>query len=99
VTDPIESLIVSAMEVQRAYVQASLVDRIALAEHQSRNDAAMGLATVKQAFRADVTLILGMARLVRGGAIGPLAVCRSSGYRQRMADMHPTDSRRGAGIV
>ncbi len=30
VTDPIESLMVSAMEVQRAYAQALLVDRAAL---------------------------------------------------------------------
>ncbi|OHB76190.1 MAG: sugar isomerase, partial [Planctomycetes bacterium RBG_16_59_8] len=34
VTDPIESLMTSAMEVQRAYTQALLVDRAALAEHQ-----------------------------------------------------------------
>ena len=34
VTDPVESLMVSAMEVQRAYAQALLVDRAALAAYQ-----------------------------------------------------------------
>jgi L-rhamnose isomerase / sugar isomerase len=38
VTDPIESLIVSALETQRAYAQALLVDRDALAGAQSDND-------------------------------------------------------------
>ncbi|NJK54113.1 MAG: hypothetical protein HC936_17460, partial [Leptolyngbyaceae cyanobacterium SU_3_3] len=38
VTDPVESLMMSAAEVVRAYVQAHLVDRARLAEHQSRND-------------------------------------------------------------
>ena len=39
VTDPLESLMTSAMEVVRAYVQAHLVDRAALAEAQANNDA------------------------------------------------------------
>jgi L-rhamnose isomerase/sugar isomerase len=99
VTDPIESLMVSALEVQRAYVQASLVDRGALAECQSRNDAIMALATLKQAFTTDVSPILGMARLTQGGAIDPIAVYRATGYRQRMAETRPADSRRGGGIV
>ena len=34
VTDPIESLMASAIEIARAYVQASLVDRSALAAAQ-----------------------------------------------------------------
>ena len=39
VTDPIESLMVSAMEIERAYIQAHLVDRVALATYQEENDA------------------------------------------------------------
>ncbi len=42
VTDPIESLMVSAMEVQRAYAQALLVDRRALEAAQEANDALGG---------------------------------------------------------
>jgi len=39
VTDPIESLIGSAVEIVRAYVQASLIDRAALVAAQGDNDA------------------------------------------------------------
>jgi L-rhamnose isomerase/sugar isomerase len=99
VTDPIESLIVSAMEVQRAYVQACLVDREALGACQDRNDPLMALATLKRAFTTDVTPILAMARHRRGGAIDPIAVYRESRYRQRVAEARPAPLRRGAGIV
>jgi L-rhamnose isomerase/sugar isomerase len=99
VTDPIESLMTSAVEVQRAYVQACLVDRAALHECQERNDAIMALATLKQAFTTDVAPILAMARLGRGGAIDPVAVYRASGYRRRLAGARPADARRGGGIV
>ncbi|WP_372837207.1 L-rhamnose catabolism isomerase, partial [Puniceibacterium confluentis] len=51
VTDPIESLMSSAIEVQRAYVQALLVDRAALAGYQDENDALMASDTLKRAFR------------------------------------------------
>ena len=54
VTDPIESLMTSAVELVRAYVQAHLVDRVALHEHQERNDALQALQALKQAFTADV---------------------------------------------
>jgi L-rhamnose isomerase/sugar isomerase len=81
VTDPIESLMVSACELVRADVQAYLVDREALGACQKRNDAVMALATLKQAFRTDVTPILAMARHRAGGAIDPVATFRSSGYR------------------
>lgn len=81
VTDPIESLIASAIEVQRAYVKASLVDRAALAAHQESNDAIMALATLKEAFNEDVSPILALARHRTGGAIDPIATYRASGYR------------------
>jgi L-rhamnose isomerase/sugar isomerase len=99
VTDPIESLMASAIEVHRAYVQACLVDRAALGEYQSRNDAIMALATLKQAFTTDVTPILAKARVDAGGAIDPVAVYRASGYRSRAAIARPASVRRGGGIV
>src|SRR3989442_197019 len=46
ITDPIESLMSSAMTVQRCYVQALLVDRVALAGHQDGNDALMAQHTL-----------------------------------------------------
>jgi L-rhamnose isomerase/sugar isomerase len=99
VTDPIESLMVSAMEVQRAYVLAHLVDREALGAYQDRNDAVMALATLKRAYTTDVEPILAMARRRAGGAIDPLAVYRASGYRHRLSAVRPADHRLGGGIV
>ncbi|WP_299652552.1 L-rhamnose catabolism isomerase [uncultured Jannaschia sp.] len=99
VTDPIESLMNSAMEVQRAYAQALLVDRTALAGHQEANDAMMASETLKRAFRTDVSPILAMARLEAGAAIDPIAAYRRSGYRARVAETRPVASGAGGGIV
>ena len=65
----------------RAYVQAHLVDRAALARYQDANDPLMALQTLKQAFTTDVSPILPIARLRAGGAIDPIAAYRASGYR------------------
>jgi len=99
VTDPVESLMVSSAELVRAYVQAHLVDRGRLAEHQEGNDALSALETLKEAFRTDVEPILAMARHRAGGAIEPVAVFRASGYRARAARERPASVRLGAGIV
>jgi L-rhamnose isomerase / sugar isomerase len=99
VTDPIESLMVSAMEVQRAYAQALLVDRKALDGFQQDNDALMSSATLKQAFRTDVEPILAMARLEKGAAIDPVATYRVSGYRTKVAAQRPASTGTGGGIV
>ena len=99
VTDPIESLMNSAMEVQRAYAQALLVDRAALAGHQDANDALMASETLKAAFRTDVTPILKMARLEKGAAIDPVAAYRQSGYRAAVAETRPVSDGNGGGIV
>lgn len=99
VTDPIESLMLSAIEVQRAYAQALLVDRAALAHHQEANDALMATQALKAAYRTDVGPILAMARRNAGGAIDPVAAYRASGYRARVAAERPAVSAAGGGIV
>jgi L-rhamnose isomerase / sugar isomerase len=99
VTDPIESLMVSAMEVQRAYAQASIVDRKALNSHQESNDALMAAQTLKVAFRTDVEPILAMARLESGGALDPVSAYRASGYRAKVAGERPAVTGSGGGIV
>jgi L-rhamnose isomerase / sugar isomerase len=99
VTDPVESLMASAAELVRAYVQAHLVDREQLTAHQQANDALLALQSLKQAFTTDVEPILAMARHRAGGAIDPLATYRASGYRQRAAQARPATARLGAGIV
>jgi L-rhamnose isomerase/sugar isomerase len=86
VTDPIESLASSAIELVRAYVQAHLVDRRRLAECQEANDAVMALATLKEAFQTDVGPILAMARHRTGGPIDPIRAYRASGYRAEKAE-------------
>ncbi len=99
VTDPIESLMASAMEVRRAYAQALLVDRRALEAYQEDNDALMATNTLKKAFRTDVEPILAMARAENGGAINPVAAYRTSGYRRSVAETRPEVSGAGGGIV
>ena len=99
VTDPIESLMASAMAVRRAYASALLVDRTALAGFQDDNDALMATTTLQTAFRTDVDPILAMARLDAGGAIDPVATYRASGYRASVAKIRPTVSGAGGGIV
>ena len=99
VTDPIESLMVSAMEVQRAYAQALLVDRAALAGFQDDNDPLMATTTLKHGFRTNVEPILAMARSEASGAICPVTAYRASQYRAKVAQERPTITGAGGGIV
>lgn len=99
VTDPIESLMISVIEIQRAFVLASLVDRVALAGYQDANDALMASATLRAAFRTDVDAILARARTEQGGAIDPIMAYRTSGYRAQVAAKRPKVSGAGGGIV
>ena len=99
VTDPIESLISSAEAVQRSFVQALLVDRAELGDYQRDNDALMALRTLQQAYQTDVSSILGMARVRSGGAISPIDVYRTSGYRRRKGEERPSSGSTSSGIV
>ncbi len=99
VTDPIESLMQSANEIVRAYVQAALIDRAALTAAQAESDVLGGHLIVKQAFIADVSPILAEARRRKGGAIDPIGVYRASAYRRHKAKERPAASGTSAGIV
>ena len=99
VTDPIESLMQSAIEVQRAYAQALLVDRAALAAAQDANDALGAHLELKKAFTTDVSPLLAMVRARAGGAIDPIAAYRASGYRGQKARERPASAGISAGIV
>ena len=99
VTDPIESLMYSAAEVQRAFVKALLVDRVALDGFQETNDAMMAQATLKAAYNLDVEPILQMARLRNGGAIDLIGTYRASGYRDQCAKERPAKKGISSGIV
>ncbi|MCX7176516.1 MAG: L-rhamnose catabolism isomerase [Proteobacteria bacterium] len=97
ITDPVESLISSTIELQRAQAQALLVDRKVLAELQADNDALMASQTLKTAFTTDVSPILAKARLMNGAAIDPLGAHRASGYRQACAAARPAARGGGGG--
>jgi L-rhamnose isomerase / sugar isomerase len=99
VTDPIESLMSSAIELQRAFAQALLVDREALSQHQHSNDVLLAAQTLKRAFTLDVHPILCEARRRRGGAIDPMHTYRRSGYRAARAQARPAVAGSGSGIV
>lgn len=98
VTDPIESLMTSAITVQRCYAQALLVDRLALTNYQDSNDVLMAAQTLKQAYHIDVTPLLQKIRMDAGGAVDPVAVYRTAGYRASMAAIRPA-SGPSSGIV
>ena len=99
VTDPIESLMVSAAELTRAYVQAHLIDRAALSEAQEKCDPLMALTVLKSAFTTDVSPILARARERSGGAMDPIAAYRASGYRRFKQQERPAQATIAAGIV
>ena len=99
VTDPIESLMQSAIELQRAYAQALIVDRVALAGAQDSNDALGAHLELKRAFTTDVSPLLATARSRAGGAIAPIACYRASGYRAQKAKERPASGVASAGIV
>lgn len=99
VTDPIESLMTSAMSVQKSYIQASLVNRDALSSYQESNDALMASQTLKEAYETDVNAILQMARYKSGGAINPVACYRDANYRETISHSRPAVASSGSGIV
>lgn len=99
VTDPIESLVDSAEQVQRTYAQALLVDREALDAAQQANDALGATRLLKRAFQTDVSPLLQRVRLDAGAAVEPIAAYRASGYRARVAAQRPARSSGGGGIV
>ncbi len=99
VTDPIESLISSANEIVRSFVQASLINRAELTAAQDNLDAMAGHRLIKRAYNTDVSPILAEARRRKGGAIDPLGIYRASGYRAAKAKERPISGVASAGIV
>jgi L-rhamnose isomerase/sugar isomerase len=99
VTDPIESLMTSAIELQRAYAQALIVERQSLHEYRIGNDALMAAQTLKRGFTTDVSPILAQARALKGAAIDPVGAYRKSGYRAKCGERRPGKQNLGGGIV
>lgn len=83
--DPVEALLQTVDQLQRAYAKALLVDHDALAAHQDSNDALMAEMELQRAFAVDVGPLVAEARRRGGGAIEPVRAFRDSGYRARVA--------------
>ena len=83
--DPIEALLQTVDNLQRAYARALLVDRAALAGYQESNDVLMAEQTLRTAFETDVSALVREARRRRGGALDPVSAFRASGFRRAKA--------------
>lgn len=79
--DPIEALLQTVDNLQRAYAQALLVDRTALTSYQEGNDVLMAEDTLKAAYHTDVAPLVAEARRRNGGAYAPIQTFRTSSYR------------------
>ncbi len=100
ITDPIESLLLSAEAIAGAYVRALMVDRDALHGAQNTNDVISARSLLKAAYETQVSPVLAMARYECGGAIDPVSAYRASGYREARAQDRPvTGHVTGGGIV
>jgi L-rhamnose isomerase/sugar isomerase len=99
VTDPIESLMTSAMAIQRALAQALIVDRDALEGFQNENDVMMARETLMRAYRTDLGPLVTEVRLRAGGAIDPVGAYRASRYRALKDAERPQTASLGGGIV
>ena len=98
VTDPIESMLSSAEAIVSAYAKALLVDRDALTEAQEGNDAMAAFQALRRSYNIDVTALVAMARLEKGGSLDPIAAYRASGWRDRKAQER-VPAALGTGIV
>ena len=80
-------------------MSAPLIDRERLEAAQNSSDVMLGHRIVKQAFITDVSPILAEARRRKGGAVDPLGLYRTSGYRAEKTKERPPVAGTSAGIV
>ena len=93
IKDPVEDLLQTVDQLQRAYAKAQLVDHAALAAYQDAGDVVMAERALKDAFETDVRPLVAEARRRAGGALDPIATFRASGYRgQKAAERVATTS-------
>ncbi len=83
--DPIEAMLQTVDQLQKAYAKAQLVDAGALAAFQQEGDVLMAERTLKDGFETDVRPLVAEARRRAGAALDPVAAFRASGYRAQKA--------------
>jgi len=99
VTDPIESLILSANEIINAYAKSLLVDYQLLRDAQNCNDVIKSSQILKEAYNIDVNPLCQMIRMEKKHAIDPISVYRSLHYKENKSKIRKNDSGSSSGIV
>ncbi len=99
VTDPIESLILSANEIVSNYAKSLLVNYEQLESYQDSNDPIKCMQILKDAFKTDVSPIIEQARLENNNAIDPISVYRSLNYKEKKSKIRKSSQGSSSGIV
>ena len=99
VTDPIESLMLSANEIVNSYAKSLLVNYTQLEEAQDQHDPIRAMQILKTAFSTDVSSLVSMARFENGHAIDPIAVYRTLDYKKEKAKTRKNSGGSSSGIV
>ena len=99
VTDPIESLILSANEIVNTYAKSLLVNYSLLDKAQDNNDAIKSMQILKTAFNTDVSPIVAMARYENGNSIDPISTYRTLDYKKKKSLTRKNKSGSSSGIV
>ena len=81
----LEAMVQTAVEAQKQFAKAHLVDREALARFQANGDIVGAETCLKAAYEADVTPVLEAWRKARNLPADPLAELRSDGAIDRLA--------------
>ncbi len=99
VTDPIESLILSANEIVNSYAKSLLVNYSLLDKAQDNNDAIKSMQILKTVFNTDVSPIVAMARYENGNSIDPISTYRTLDYKKKKSLTRKNKSGSSSGIV
>ena len=99
VTDPIESLILSANEIVNSYAKSLLVNYSLLDKAQDNNDAIQSMQILKTAFNTDVSPIVAMSRYENGNSIDPISTYRTLDYKKEKSLTRKNKSGSSSGIV
>lgn len=96
IKDPLEDLIQATDAIQVILGQALVVDRVALAAAQDRNDPVAAAEILHTASRTDVRPLIAEARRRNGAALDPLRTFRSLGYRAAVTAIRGTGAGSGS---
>ena len=99
VTDPIESLILSANEIAINYAKSLIVNYKELENYQDSNDPIKCMQILKDAFKTDVTPIIEQARFENSNAIDPISIYRLLNYKKEKSKLRKSSKGSSSGIV